>query len=284
MEIVCTDSRTLYRGMDIGTAKPSRADRAAVPHHLLDVADPNHVVTLAEFQSLAVGAIEEIRGRGSLPVLVGGTGLYIRAVVDGMTIPAAAPDWALRERLEDEERRHGPGVLHRRLLEVDPLAASRIHPRNVRRIIRALEVYTRTGSPISVSQRRASDTGPANASLAAPLMVALRLDRARLDERIDRRIEQQLVQGLMDEVRTLIRAGYSRAAPALQGLGYKEFIGHLAGEMTYDEALARLRRNTRRLVKRQMTWLRADARYRWVDVDERTPEVVAAEIRAMMQG
>jgi tRNA dimethylallyltransferase len=282
-EIVCADSRTLYRGMDIGTAKPSRTDRAAVPHHLLDVADPDYVVTLAEFQSLALAAIEGVRGRGRIPLVVGGTGLYIRAVVDRIAIPPAPPDWSLRERLEDEERLRGPGALHRRLLEVDPLAASRIHPRNVRRIIRALEVFARTGSPISTLQRRASDDARANASSGAVLMVALGLDRARLDERIDRRIEQQLAEGLMDEARVLLLAGYSPTRPALQGLGYKEMIGHLAGETTFDDALARLRRNTRRLVKRQLTWLRADTRYRWIDVDERAPEVVAAEIHAMMQ-
>ncbi len=283
-EIVGADSRTLYRGMDIGTAKPSPADRAAIPHHLLDVADPDQIVTLAEYQRLAVRAITEIRERGRLPLLVGGTGLYIRAVVDGVVIPPAPPDWDLRRHLEAEERAGGPGTLHRRLGAVDPAAAARIHPRNVRRVIRALEVHARTGTAISALQAEVGADGwaaPAGGEEAV-LMVALTLGRARLYERIDRRITKQLEGGLVEEVRALLRRGYPPALPAMRGLGYTELLAYLDGAVTLDEAVARFRRNTRRYAKRQWTWFRADPRYRWVDVGDDPPEAVAARIHAMM--
>ncbi len=278
-EIVCADSRTLYRGMDIGTAKPSAADRAAAPHHLLDVARPDRVVTLAEYQRLAADAIAGIRARGRLPLLVGGTGLYIRAVVDRLAIPPVAPDWDLRSRLEEDERAAGPGTLHLRLREVDPQAAARIHPRNLRRIIRALEVHARTGRAMSALQRRLAPDGAGAGRIA---MIALTVDRARLYERIDRRIEEQLAAGLVEEVRGLLRAGYARTLPAMQGLGYKEILAYLDGRASLDEAIATLRRNTRRYAKRQWTWLRADPRYRWVDVDDEPPDAVAARIEAML--
>ncbi len=298
-EIVCADSRTLYRALDIGTAKPSPSDRAAVRHHLLDVADPDHVVTLAEYQQLAWRAVDEIQRRVRLPILVGGTGLYIRAVVDHVAIPSVPPDWALRARLEEEERTGGPGTLHRRLGEVDPATASRIHPRNVRRIIRALEVYQRTGITISAQHHQvrggrwtppgaiSQQPGPTlrirpDAAPERAVMVALTLDRDRLHERIDRRIDDQLARGLVDEVRALLGAGYARTLPALQGLGYKELAVYLDGAVTLDEAVARFRRNTRRFAKRQGTWLRADPRYQWLDVGDDRPDEVAARIHAIM--
>ncbi|HYM70203.1 MAG TPA: tRNA (adenosine(37)-N6)-dimethylallyltransferase MiaA [bacterium] len=299
-EVVSADSRTVYRGLDIGTAKPSAADRETVPHHLIDVADPGEVFTLADYQRLAATAIDGIRRRGRVPLLVGGTGLYVRAVVDGLAIPSAGPDWALRSRLEEEERLGGDGTLHRRLVEVDPASGARIHPRNVRRVIRALEVFYHTGAAISTLQRgprgsgstrrNAASGGPSDRSgrgaedepCRHPLMVALTLDRALLHERIDQRIDRQLAAGLVDEVRRLLDAGYSPALPSLQGLGYKEIVPYVAGRATLVDAVARLRQNTRRYAKRQGTWFRADPRYRWIDVGDRSPDVVAGEISAMM--
>jgi len=290
-EIVCADSRVIYRGLDIGTAKPSRAERAAVPHHLVDVADPNEIFTLTQYQRAAEAAVAQIRERGRVPLLVGGTGLYLRAVVDGFAVPAAPPDWALRACLEDEERVGGPGTLHRRLAEVDPAAAARVHPRNVRRIIRALEVYHRTGAPISALQRAMPAGGPAlgdasdrPASGEPPLMVALTIDRGELAARIDRRIDQYLAEGLVEEVRRLLDAGYPPTLPALQAVGYKELIPHVTGLIPLDVAVGRLRQNTRRYAKRQWTWLRADPRYRWIDVGGDPPAVIAAGIHAMMTG
>jgi tRNA dimethylallyltransferase len=280
-EIVCADSRTVYRGMDIGTAKPTKEERQRVPHHLLDIARPDEVVTLAMFQRLATAAIAAIRARGRVPVLVGGTGLYIRAVVDGLRIPSAPPDWAFRAALEAAEGSAGPGTLHRRLEEVDPAAAAHIHPRNLRRIIRALEVHARTGVPISVLHGDVSGppAGPESAQ-DGNLMIVLAADRARLYERIHRRIDQQLAAGLVDEVRSLLAAGYAGTLPALQGLGYKEIIPHLEGRVPLDEARALLQRNTRRYAKRQLTWFRNDPRYRWLDVGDDAPEAVAGRIHA----
>ena len=280
-EIVCADSRAIYRGMNIGTAKPTPGERALVPHHLLDLARPDEVLTVADYQPLAERAIAEIRQRGRLPLMVGGTGLYIRAVVDGLRIPPAPPDWELRAALEAEERAGGPGTLYRRLQDVDPAAASRIHPRNVRRVIRALEVQARTGMPISTFH------GSAGASRASDLagtvaMIALSTNRARLYARIDRRIDQQLATGLVAEVRALLERGYSRTLPALQGLGYKEIIPHLEGRLSLAEARSLLQRNSRRYAKRQLTWIRGDARYRWLDVEDDPADVVAERIRAMI--
>ncbi|HYM91043.1 MAG TPA: tRNA (adenosine(37)-N6)-dimethylallyltransferase MiaA [bacterium] len=280
-EIVCADSRTLYRGMDIGTDKPTARDRERVPHYLLDVARPDEVVTLAAYQRLALGAIAEIRRRGRLPLLVGGTGLYIRAVVDGLQIPPAAPDWSLRAALEAEERAGGPGSLHGRLREVDPAAAVRIHPRNLRRIIRALEVHAVTGVPISVLQQSSAGPPP-GAEEGSVVMIALTTDRVRLYERIHHRIDQHLAAGLVEEVRALVRAGYPKSLPALQGLGYKELIPYVEGSLSLGEAKALLQRNTRRYAKRQLTWFRSDPRYRWLDVGADPPEVVAGRIRAMI--
>ncbi len=273
-EIVCADSRTVYRGMDIGTAKPTAAQRAAVPHHLLDVADPEETFTVAQFQRLARAAIAAIRDRGRLPLLVGGTGLYIRAVVDDFHIPAVAPDSALRARLEADARAHGPAALHARLQAVDPVAASCIHPHNVRRVIRALEVCLATGRPISAQQRR----GPSTAAVLVGLW------RARVDlyRRIDARVDEQLAAGLLDETRRLLQRGVPHEAPAMQGLGYKELAGYLLGRYDYAEAVRRLKRNTRRYAKRQLTWFRRDARIRWVDATGLEPAALLPQVHAIM--
>jgi len=294
-EVVCADSRVIYRGMDIGTAKPGPADRQRVAHHLLDIAQPDQVVTLAEYQRLAGIAIAQIRGRNRVPLLVGGTGLYIRAVVDGFQIPAAPPDWPLRAALEAEERAGGAGTLHRRLREIDPEAARRIHPRNLRRVIRALEVQAKTGAPISVLRRPATWSGgegpPAQTAphvqgvhrASGPVvMIALTADRARLYERVHRRIDQQLAGGLIEEVRALLAAGYAKTLPAMQALGYKELVPYLEGSVSLEEARAAFQRNTRRYAKRQLTWFRGDPRYRWLDVGDDPPEVVGERIRAIL--
>jgi tRNA dimethylallyltransferase len=292
--------------MDIGTAKPALAERALVPHHLLDVADPADPFTLVDYQRLALEAVDGIHDRGRFAILTGGTGLYIRAVIDRVAVPPAAPDWDLRERLAGEERTGGPGTLHCRLQQVDPAAAERIHPRNVRRVIRALEVWEVTGTAMSALQNQVRGgrwTAPSNAGTSWPApqarpagddavpagMIALTVDRERLYERIDRRIEAQLAAGLVEEVRALLRAGCHRAQPSMQGVGYKEIAAYVDGEITLETAVARLRRNTRRYAKRQWTWFRADPRYRWIDADEQPAERVAARIldvlslRAMMK-
>ena len=268
-EIVCADSRTVYRGMDVGTAKPTPSMRARVPHHLLDVADPQEVFTVWDFQRLAREAIAAIRGRGRVPLLVGGTGLYVRAVVDGLVIPQVPPDWTTRRMWEEEERQQ-PGVLYRRLAELDPEAARRIPPQNLRRVIRALEVVVRTGQRFSELARREGGE--------EAVQVGLTVDRNVLYGRIRRRIHEQLQAGLVDEVRALLSRGLDPSLPALQGLGYKELVPYVLGQVSLPEAVRVLERNTRRYAKRQWTWFRADPRIRWVDVDELPPEAVAERV------
>jgi len=261
--------------MDIGTAKPTLAQQALVPHHLLDVADPDTVFTLADYRQLAMAAIDQIFAREAIPMLVGGTGLYIRAVVDGLLIPAVSPNWELRRKLEKIER-ESPGTLCYRLEAVDPLAATRIHPRNVRRLIRALEVFERTGQPITTAQRRA--TPPFDV-----IQIGLTMDRDALYKQIDQRVDEQLDAGLVDEVKGLLAQGYDRLVPALQGLGYKELIDYVDGKVTLEDTRRRLKQNTRRFAKRQLTWFRKDPRIRWVDVGRRSPGSVAAILQPMVE-
>ncbi len=274
-EIVCADSRTVYRGMDIGTAKPTPSQRARVPHHLLDVADPEQTFTLADFQRLAREAIAGVWARGRLPLVVGGTGLYIRAIAYDLAIPPVPPDRGLRAILEAEERTHGPGHLHARLAALDPVAASRIHPRNLRRIIRALEVTTHARSPISTLQHQGNPVAPV-------AMVGLTREREALYRRIDGRVDAQLAEGLVDETRRLLAQGVPFEAPAMQALGYKEIGGYLRGAYEYLEAVRRLKRNTRRYAKRQLTWFRRDVRIRWVDVTDVEAGTLLERVHAIM--
>lgn len=261
-EIVSADSRQIYRGLDIGTDKASPAQQAAVPHHLLDVVDPNQVLTLAEYQRAAYTAIDGIHGRGRLPLLVGGTGLYVRAVLDGLGIPEAPPDAALRAELEAYAAEQGALALHARLAALDPAAAGRIDARNVRRVVRALEVCLVTGRPISELQA------------AAPppyriLRIGLTRPRAALYARIDQRVDAMLQRGLLAETQRLLEAGYAPQLPALTGLGYRQMIQYLQGEMSYDDAVAAIKQQTRRFVRQQYTWFRLDdPRIAWFDLEE----------------
>jgi tRNA dimethylallyltransferase len=273
-EIVAADSRTIYRGMDIGTAKPTAQMRRAVPHHLLDLADPRTVFTLAEYQGVAYAAIASIHARRRLPLVVGGTGLYIRAIVNGLRLPRVQPDWKFR-RTSEEEDRHDPGVLYARLRQSDPETAGRIHPRNLRRVIRALEVIARTGRPLSA--QREAQIPPWQVA-----MVGLRMPRPLLWERIARRVEEQLAAGLVDEVRRLLAEGVPAETPAMQGLGYKEIVPYLRGRSSLEEAAALLMRNTKRYARRQEIWFRRDDRIRWIDVGHATPETVAMTLHAML--
>lgn len=277
-EIVAADSRTVYRGADVGTAKPTMSERRRVRHHLLDVIDPGETFTLADYQRLARQALADIRARGLLPLLVGGTGLYIRAVVDDLSLPPVPPDHALRAALEAEESVHGPGRLHARLAILDPAAAARIHPRNLRRVIRAMEVVLRTGRPISTQQRQ----GGGGVVAGTVAMVGLTMERTQLYGRVDARVEAQLASGLEEETRRLLDQGVPLAAPIMQALGYKEIAGWLMGSYDVEEAVRRLKRNTRRYAKRQLTWFRRDARILWVDATDLTQGAVIERVHAIM--
>jgi tRNA dimethylallyltransferase len=257
-EIINADSRQIYRLMDVGTAKPTAAERARVPHHLLDLVWPDEPLTLAQYQTAAIAAIADVWARGRLPLLVGGTGLYVRAVVDGLAIPAVPPQPNLRAELEQEARQHGPAALHARLTALDPASAATMDAANTRRLIRALEVCLVTGRPFS-EQRGARPT-PYD-----PLLLGLNTARVQLYAWADARVDAMLADGLLDEVRALVARGYAWGLPALSSLGYREMGAHLRRELTLEEAAARMKLATHALIRRQATWFRPDTRIHWLD-------------------
>ncbi len=267
-EIVSLDSRQMVRRLELGTAKPTVAERARVPHHLVDIVEPDAALTLAQVQALACAAIDGILARGRLPLVIGGTGQYVRAVLEGWTIPEVAPDWPLRAELEAFAAEHGPDALHARLAAVDAPAAARIDPRNVRRAIRALEVHAHLGEPISAVQARAG----------APyvcLRIGLTRPRAELYARIDARIDAMLAAGLEDEVRALVAAGYGFDLPAMSSIGYREWRACFEGDIDRAEVIRLIRRDTRRLARMQDTWFRRDdPAIHWFDLAT-TPDAEA---------
>jgi tRNA dimethylallyltransferase len=271
-EIVSVDSRLLYRGMDIGTAKPSPDDRARIRHHLIDVAEPDETWSLVRYQQAVYEIVPRIPA-GRLPVLVGGTGQYMRAVLEGWTPPERAADSAIRARLETEAREGRGPELVRRLMQVDPASAARIDSRNLRRVIRALEVYEVTGRP--ADDPRGRGLPPFDA-----VRLGLTLPRGDLYLRIDRRIDAMIEAGLVDEVRGLLARGYHRQLPSMSAIGYREIAAHLAGELTIAEAVQRMRRATRRLVRHQANWFReADTSIRWITPAEGYEAAVVEWVR-----
>jgi tRNA dimethylallyltransferase len=258
-EIVSADSRQVYRGMDIGTAKVSAEERARVPHHLLDILDPRETLSLAQYQEMAYAAIDDILSRGKLPFLVGGTGQYVMAVLEGWRVPRVPPDKELRRQLYHQAESEGPEKLHAQLQGLDPVAAGRIDARNVRRVVRALEVCLATGRPISEQQGRSP---PPYRSL----LLGLNLPRPELYQRIDQRVERMIVSGLESEVRLLVATGYSFDLPAMSGVGYGQFAPYLAGEETLEEVVKAIKRATRRFVRHQANWFRQDdSRIYWFE-------------------
>lgn len=250
-EIVSADSRLLYRGMDIGTAKPSLKQRQQVPHHLIDVADPDQIWSLTLFKKSAREAIEDIHKRNHFPFLVGGTGQYMRAIVEDWQIPAVKPDMDLRGVLENWAAEIGQDGLHARLVVLDPQAAEKINPRNLRRTIRALEVIFRSGKKFSGQQLRGEPTYEL-------IQVGLTLPRAELYERIDSRIDKMIAEGLVAEVQQLLGKGYSPDLASFSAIGYSEIIDYLQGKSTLDEAVILTRRRTRQFVRRQANWFKSD--------------------------
>lgn len=260
VEIISADSRQVYRQMDIGTAKATAEERALVRHHLVDVVDPDEDFTAADFLQLGREALAEIAGRGHLPLVVGGTGLYIEALLRGLVdAPGADPD--LRRELLQWEEKHGPGSLHKRLQAVDPVLAEQLAPRNLVRIVRALEVFYQSGQPLSELQAR-------HAAVPSPfrvITIGLAPQRELLYERIDRRVEAMMAAGLLTETEALLASGYSPRLKALQTIGYRECIDHLAGDTSLQEAVGLIQRNSRRYAKRQMTWFKRDNEIIWLD-------------------
>lgn len=265
-EIVNADSRQIYRYMDIGTAKPTPAEQAAARHHLIDIIDPDTPFSLAMYQELAFTAIAEITARGKLPLLVGGTGQYVASLVEGWGVPRVPPQPELRRRLEIEAAAHGTACLYDRLQAVDPQAALKIDPNNLRRIIRALEVYEITGRPISAQQTK-------HAPPYRITSIWLTLERTALYQRIDARVEAMLRAGLLEEVSGLLARGYGWELPALSSLGYKEFQPYFADEGSLAECVTRLKFNTHNFVRKQEMWFRRIPRTVHLAADD--PAVVA---------
>ena len=257
-EVVSMDSMQVYRGMDIGTAKPSLAERGGIAHHLLDVADPGEAFSVADYRALADAAIAQIRARGHLPVLVGGTGLYLNALTLEMDFAQAPADEAVRARLAQAALAEGGRErLHARLAEVDPASAARLHPNDLRRVVRALEIYEVTGLPMSA---HATDMRPRR---YAPHIAGLSMARPALYARIDARVDAMLAQGLLAEAAALRAAGVPDQSQAMQAIGYRELLSVLDGQADVREAAASIQQNSRRYAKRQMTWFGHDPRVTW---------------------
>lgn len=265
MEAVSADSRQVYRGMDIATGKPTAEERAALPHHLIDVADPDERYHAARFRADALEAVAAIRARGRLPVIVGGTGLYVRALLKGLT-PAPAADPALRAELEAFGAAHGSPALHARLASAAPEAARRLHPNDRVRIVRALEVHTLAGGP----GRAGAGGGDWAAGVSGwrLAMIGLRRRREALNRRIAERAQGMVRRGIMEEVRRLLAAGYEASLPAMGGIGYRQFCQVARGCLAPEEALRLMIRDTTRYARRQMTWFAGDPEIRWIDMDE----------------
>jgi len=245
--------------MDIGTAKPTPEERSLARHHLIDVIDPDQEFSLAQYLELAAAVLEDVWSRGKQPLLVGGSGQYVWALLEGWTVPRLPPQRELRRELEERAARQGAEALHRELAQVDPQAAARIDPRNVRRVIRALEVHRATGRPISYWQEK--DPPPWQT-----LILGLTCPRQELYERIDARVDAMMEAGLVEEVRGLLAMGYSASLPSLSGIGYSQVCQHLAGELDLAAAVARIKTATHRLARHQYTWFRLDdGRIRWLE-------------------
>ena len=268
-ECINADAMQLYRGMDVGTAKLTEAERRGVPHHLLDVLDVHETASVAEWQALAETALEQVHGRGRLPILVGGSGLYVRALVDRLDFPGTDP--ALRQRLESDLAELGSGVLHARLAEADPAAAARILPTNGRRVVRALEVVQITGRPFGGDLADYTDR-------RAAVQVGLEVPREALDDRIEVRVQRMWEGGLVDEVRRLEQRGLRAGLTASRALGYRQVLAHLAGECTEEAARTATVQATRRFARRQLSWFRRDPRVRWLPYDAEDPVADAAAL------
>lgn len=273
-EIVSLDSMAIYRGMDIGTAKPGKAEQAAVPHHLIDIRDPDEEYSVAQYLQDAEQVVRAIRGRGREVLFVGGTPMWLKCLLRGL-FQGPPANWELRQEIEREAATLAPGVLHHRLEQVDPLAAAQIHPNDTRRLIRALEVFRSSGEPISHQQLEFDEARTADECR----VFVLYREREEQRDRIERRVKQMLAEGLIDEVRQLTSNGKRLGRTASQAVGYQEVLGHLAGDIDAEEMAEKIKARTRRFAKRQGTWFRSLSECRWVQVtDSETSEAIADRI------
>ncbi|TDF99846.1 tRNA (adenosine(37)-N6)-dimethylallyltransferase MiaA [Paenibacillus piri] len=262
-EIISGDSMQVYRGMDVGTAKATPQERQLVPHHLIDIHDPDHPFSVAEFQERATALIFDIHGRGKLPFIVGGTGLYVESVCYSFQFSESGSDEAFRSEQAAYAAEYGAEALLERLRQIDPDSAERLHANDQRRIIRALEIYHLTGERLSDMLKVQKKQSPYELCI-----VGLTMDRALLYKRIEERVDQMIAEGLVDEVEGLLKQGYGKQYISMQGLGYKEIIDYLQGNLSWEAAVELLKRDTRRFAKRQLSWFRHMKDIHWVDVSE----------------
>jgi len=263
-EIISGDSMQVYRRMDIGTAKVTAAEQQGVPHHLLDILEPQQAFSVADFRDLADAAIADISGRGRLPIVAGGTGLYISALLDEYDFAATnAADLQLREQLKAEYAADDGETLYAELQQVDPPAAERIHRNDAHRLLRALEVYRSTGQPLSASWNLTEKPQHSRYQVAC---IGLTCPREVLYSRIEKRVDIMMEQGLLDEVKSLLKSGVSADAQSMQGIGYRQLVAHLEGQISLDEAVELIKRDTRRFAKRQQTWFKRDVQIAWFDI------------------
>lgn len=260
-EIISGDSMLLYQGMDIGTAKPTNEEQQGIRHHLIDILDPHEDFTVVQFQEEAGQKIRQLNRQGKIPVLAGGTGLYVKALLEGYTFNPTPDNAGLRCHLEELSARYGNAFLHQRLAAVAPATAKRLHPNDQRRIIRALEVYYLTGTTIQETQ-----TAPAAQLQYDAVVIGLTMERSQLYARINQRVDLMLEQGLLAETRRLLADGVPLTAQAMQAIGYKEIVEHLTGEISLSDAVDNLKQATRHFAKRQLTWYRKMPYIDWYDV------------------
>ncbi len=262
-EVLTADSCQVYRGMDIGTDKPSLQEREGIPHQLIDLVDPDQAFNVGDFRRHALQEISRLHQQALLPLVVGGTGLYIRGLLRGLC-PGPPANWSIREALTQEGRKHGWAFLHEKLQQVDPELAQRLHPHDQPKVIRGLEVYETLGVPLSqVQQEHQFQESP-----YPFLLIGLTMDRHTLYRRIDTRVEWEIKKGLVEETKRLLQQGYSRDLGSMKGLGYRQFSGYLAGEYSYDEAVRLLKRDTRHFAKRQMTWFKKEPHIQWMEIED----------------
>ena len=280
LEIISADSRQVYRYMDIGTNKPSPAERAVVPHHVVDVADPDEDFSLATYHKLASEALKAIRQKGKLPLLVGGSGLYVWSLMEGWKIPEVPADREMRRRLESRAEQDNGQSLYQELQNIDPAAAAKIDPRNVRRVVRALEICYATGERPSQLQRKEKPG-------FSVLVIGLTQERSELYRRIDERSDKMIQRGLVEEVEQLLRKGYSPSLPSMSGIGYRQIGQFLRGDMTLPEAIDKIKYETHRLARHQYAWFRlSDSRIRWFDssgTEGKASIIVLKEVKGLIE-
>lgn len=264
-EVISADSMQIYRTMDIGTAKPTKEEMGGIPHHMIDVADPEEDFSVARYVEMAAQCVDDVLARGKLPIVAGGTGLYIDSLLSGRTFAPFSPDSALRGELEQELAEKGGQAMLEALAQVDPEAAQRLHPNDHKRIIRALEVYRSTGKTITQHNRETQAIPPRYNALTIGLAFQ---DRQAMWRRIDQRVDEMVAAGLEDEVRRLLTSGISPKCTAMQAIGYKEFTQALSGEMTWQEAADVVKLRSRQYAKRQLTWFGRNPNTRWVRWDD----------------